>query len=177
MSFGRIAAVSVLALTSVALSGCVFSLGGGGDEKKPHISAADACPERDQASWAKMTAYLESNKQLENVKVTPSGLQYRVVSTGKGTRNPTWASTVQVRYKGQLIDGTTFDETKPDAPPAEFEAGAVIKGWQEALTMMKEGDKWNIVIPSDLAYGCKGKGERIKPDQVLIFDIELLKIK
>ncbi len=93
------------------------------------------------------------------------------------TRTPTWASTVQVRYKGALIDGKVFDETKPAEPPAEFEAGGVIKGWQEALTMMKEGDKWNVVIPSDLAYGCKGKGERIKGDQVLVFDIELLKIK
>ncbi len=176
MSFGRIAAVSVLALTGVALTGCVFSLGGG-DKEKPKVRVADACPERDKANWAKMTAYLEGNKQLENVKVTESGLQYRVVAQGKGTRKPTWASTVQVRYKGQLIDGTTFDETKPSEPPAEFEAGGVIKGWQEALTMMKEGDKWNVVIPSDLAYGCKGKGERIKPDQVLVFDIELLKIK
>ncbi|NOT39903.1 MAG: FKBP-type peptidyl-prolyl cis-trans isomerase [Alphaproteobacteria bacterium] len=175
MRFGRIAAVSVIALTSVALTGCVFSLGGGDDEK-PKVRATDACPQRDQASWAKMTAYLESNKQLETVKVTESGLQYRVISSGKGTRIPTWASTVQVRYQGKLIDGSVFDETKPSEPPAEFEAGGVIRGWQEALTMMKEGDKWNIVIPSELAYGCKGKGP-IKGDQVLTFDIELLKIK
>ena len=175
MSFGRFAAVSVLALSSVALTGCVFSMGGG-DDQKPKVRAVDACPARDQANWTKMTAYLESNKQLENVKVTESGLQYRVVSQGKGTRKPTWASTVQVRYKGQLIDGTTFDETKAADGPAEFEAGGVIKGWQEALTMMNEGDKWNVVIPSELAYGCKGKGP-IKSDQVLIFDIELLKIK
>ena len=177
MSFGRFAAVSVLALSSVALTGCVFSLGGGGDEQKPKVRAVDACPERDQANWAKMTAFLESNKQLENVKVTASGLQYRVVSEGKGTRKPTWASSVQVRYKGTLVDGKVFDETKPTEPPAEFEAGAVIKGWQEALTMMREGDKWNVVVPSELAYGCKGKGDKIKADQVLVFDIELLKIK
>lgn len=176
MSFSRVAAVTVVALSSVALSGCVFSLGGGDDGTKKPVRAVDACPERDQANWAKMTAYLESNKQLENVKVTESGLQYRVISTGKGTRNPTWASTVQVRYRGTLIDGKVFDETKPGEPPAEFEAGGVIKGWQEALTMMKEGDKWNVVIPSGLAYGCKGKGP-IKGDQVLTFDIELLKIK
>ncbi|MFM9862935.1 MAG: FKBP-type peptidyl-prolyl cis-trans isomerase, partial [Micropepsaceae bacterium] len=165
MRFGRIAAVSVVALTSIALTGCVFSLGSSEEEKKAPVRAADACPQRDQASWAKMTAYLESNKQLETVKVTESGLQYRVITAGKGTRNPTWASTVQVRYKGTLIDGTTFDETKASEPPAEFEAGGVIKGWQEALTMMKEGDKWNIVIPAELAYGCKGKGP-IKGDQV-----------
>jgi FKBP-type peptidyl-prolyl cis-trans isomerase FklB len=178
MSFGRIAAVSVIALGSLALGGCSFSLtGGDDDDAKPKIRAVDACPERDQANWAKMNAFLEANKKAEGVKLTPSGLQYRVISTGKGTRIPTWASTVQVRYKGALIDGTVFDETKPSEPAAEFEAGGVIKGWQEALTMMKEGDKWNVVIPSDLAYGCKGKGERIKGDQVLVFDIELLKIK
>lgn len=175
MPFGRIAAVSVIALSSFALTGCVFSVGVD-DSDKPKVRAADTCPERDQANWAAMTAFLEANKKKEGVKVTESGLQYKVVSTGKGTRNPTWASTVQVRYKGTLIDGKVFDETTPAEPPAEFEAGGVIKGWQEALTMMKEGDKWNVVIPSDLAYGCKGKGP-IKGDQVLTFDIELLKIK
>ena len=175
MQFGRLAAITVIALSTTALTGCVFSLGGD-DDKKPKVRTVDACPERDAGNWAKMTAYLETNKKAEGVKLTPSGLQYRVLTQGKGTRNPTWASTVQVRYKGTLIDGSTFDETKTGEPPAEFEAGGVIKGWQEALTMMKEGDKWNVVIPSDLAYGCKGKGP-IKPDQVLIFDIELLKIK
>ena len=176
MSFGRIAAVSVIALGSFALTGCVFSIGSGDDNEKPKVRAVDACPERDQANWAKMTAFLEANKKNEGVKVTESGLQYRVVSAGTGKRNPTWASTVQVRYKGTLVDGKVFDETTAAEPPAEFEAGGVIKGWQEALTMLKEGDKWNIVIPSDLAYGCKGKGP-IKGDQVLTFDIELLKIK
>ena len=112
------------------------------------------------------------------MKVTESGLQYRQLQApAKATaRKPTWASTVQVRYRGTLIDGTVFDETKPAEPPAEFEAGGVIKGWQEALVSMHEGDKWETVIPSDLAYGCKGKNS-IKPDQVLVFEIELLKVK
>ena len=175
MSLGRFAAISLVALASMSLGGCVFSLGGGDDEK-PKVRAVDACPTRDQANWAKMTAFLEANKKADGVKVTDSGLQYKVLQAGKGTRNPTWASNVQVRYRGTLIDGSVFDETKPSDAPAEFEAGGVIKGWQEALTMMKEGDKWNVVIPSDLAYGCKGKGS-IKSDQVLVFDIELLKIK
>ena len=174
MSLGRFAAVTVVALAAVPLSGCSFSLGGG--QEKPTARAADICPERDQANWAKMNAYLDANKQAAGVKVTDSGVQYQIVSTGKGTRNPTWASTVQVRYKGTLIDGSVFDETKTGQPPAEFEAGGVIKGWQEVLEMMHEGDKWHVVIPSGLAYGCKGKGP-IKPDQVLIFDIELIQIK
>ena len=109
----------------------------------------------------------------------PSGLQYRVLQAPAkpDSRKPTWASTVQVRYRGTLIDGTVFDETKPTDAPAAFEAGGVIKGWQEALTLMHEGEKWQVVIPSELAYGCKGKGDRVKSDQVLVFDIELLKIK
>lgn len=175
MSFGRFAALPFVVVAGFSLSACVFDLGG--DDPKPKVRAADACPERDQASWAKMQAYLEANKRKEGVKVTESGLQYRVIQAGKETaRKPTWASTVQVRYRGTLIDGTVFDETKPSEPPAEFEAGGVIKGWQEALTSMREGEKWETVIPSELAYGCKGKGS-IKPDQVLTFDIELLKVK
>jgi FKBP-type peptidyl-prolyl cis-trans isomerase len=177
MQFGRFAAILVATLATTSLTGCSFSLTGDDDDKpgKP-VRVADACPERDKANWAKMNAYLEENKKAEGVKITPSGVQYKVLATGKGTRNPTWASSVQVRYKGTLIDGSVFDETKASEGPAEFEVGGVIKGWQEALEMMHEGDKWNVVIPSNLAYGCKGKGP-IKPDQVLTFDIELLKIK
>ena len=173
MSFGRFAALPLVVVAGLSLSACVFNLSG--DEPKAKVRAADACPQRDQASWAKMHVFLEANKLKEGVKVTESGLQYRVLQSGKETgRKPTWASTVQVRYRGTLIDGTVFDETKTE--PAEFEAGGVIKGWQEALVAMREGDKWETVVPSDLAYGCKGKSS-IKPDQVLVFEIELLKIK
>jgi len=175
MSLGRFAALPLVVVAGLSLSACVFDLSS--DEPKAKVRAADVCPERDQASWAKMQAYLEANKLKEGVKVTESGLQYRVLQAGKETaRKPTWASTVQVRYRATLIDGTVFDETKPSDPPAEFEAGGVIKGWQEALVSMREGDKWETVVPSDLAYGCKGKGS-IKSDQVLVFEIELLKIK
>ena len=175
MSLGRFAALPILVVASFSLSACVFDLSS--DEPKPKVHVADACPARDQASWAKMQAFLEANKLKDGVKVTESGLQYRVLQAGKETaRKPTWASTVNVRYRGTLIDGTVFDETKPSEPPAEFEAGGVIKGWQEALTLMREGEKWETVVPSELAYGCKGKGS-IKSDQVLVFEIELLKIK
>ena len=175
MSLGRYAAFPLAVVAGLSLSACVFDLSG--DEPKPKVRASEACPERDQANWAKMQAYLAANKQKEGVKVTESGLQYRVVQAGKETaRKPTWASVVQVRYRGTLIDGTVFDETKPSDPTAEFEAGGVIKGWQEALVSMREGDKWEVVIPTELAYGCKGKGS-IKSDQVLTFEIELVKIK
>ncbi|MBL9098662.1 MAG: FKBP-type peptidyl-prolyl cis-trans isomerase [Alphaproteobacteria bacterium] len=176
MSFGRFAAFPVVVLAGMSLSACVFSLGG--DEPKPKVRASEACPARDDANWAKMQAYLDANKAKAGVTTTESGLQYRVLQppAKETARKPTWASTVQVRYRGTLIDGTVFDETKAGEPPAEFEAGGVIKGWQEALTTMREGEKWEVVIPSELAYGCKGKGQ-IKPDQVLVFEIDLLKIK
>ena len=170
--FGRL---GVVALAALSVSGCVFDLSS--DEPKPKVRAVDACPARDEANWAKMQAVLETNKTKAGFKVTESGLQYRVVEAGTGTRHPTWASIVQVHYRGSLADGTLFDENKASEPPVEFEAGGVIKGWQEALLMMREGDKWQLVIPSGLAYGCKGKGAKIKADQVLQFDIELLKIK
>ena len=178
MSLGRFAVLPLVALLGMSLSACVFSLGGD-DEPKPRVRASDECPPRDEANWARMNAYLEANKAKEGVKVTESGLQYRVLQAPPkpDSRKPTWASTVQVRYRGTLIDGSVFDETKPSEPPAEFEAGGVIKGWQEALTSMREGEKWEVVIPSDLAYGCKGKGAKITGDQVLVFEIDLLKIK
>lgn len=176
MSLGRLAVFPFVVLAGMSLSACVFSLSD--DEAKPKVRASEACPARDQDNWAKMEAFLAANKQKPGWQVTESGLQYRQVQApAKETaRKPTWASTVQVRYKGTLIDGTVFDETKPSEPPAEFEAGGVIKGWQEALTTMREGEKWEVVIPSELAYGCRGKGQ-IKADQVLVFEIDLLKVK
>jgi len=174
MSLGRFAVFPVVVLAGMSLSACVFNLSS--EEPKPKVRASDECPARDTANWEKMQAYLEANKQKPGVQVTASGLQYRQLQAPvkETARKPTWASTVQVRYKGTLIDGTVFDETK--AEPAEFEAGGVIKGWQEALTSMREGEKWEVVIPSELAYGCKGKNP-IKPDQVLVFEIDLLKVK
>jgi FKBP-type peptidyl-prolyl cis-trans isomerase len=166
--FGRFALV---ALAAVSLAGCVFDLSS--DDPKPKVRAVDACPPRDEANWARMQAFLEANKAKEGVVVTESGLQYKVLRKGTGTRQPTWASMVSVSYRGSLIDGTVFDENKN----IEFEAGQVIKGWQEALTLMREGDKFELVIPSGLAYGCRGKGAKIVGDQVLLFDVELLKIK
>ncbi len=176
MSLGRFAAFPVVVLAGLSLSACVFNLSD--DDAKPKVRASEECPARDQANWAKMQAYLDANKQKPGVKVTESGLQYRQLQAPAkaSARKPTWASTVQVRYKGTLIDGSVFDETKAAEPPAEFEAGGVIKGWQEALTSMQEGEKWEVVIPSELAYGCKGKGQ-IKSDQVLVFEIDLLKVK
>ena len=166
--YGRFALV---ALAALSLSGCVFDLSS--EDPKPKARAVDTCPPRDEANWARMQAFLDANKAKPGVVVTERGLQYKVLRKGTGTRQPTWASMVTVNYRGTLIDGTLFDENKA----IEFEAGQVIKGWQEALTLMREGDKFELAIPSGLAYGCRGKGAKITGDQVLLFEVELLKIK
>ena len=120
--------------------------------------------------------FLEANMAKEGVMTTDSGLQYKVLVEGSG-ESPTAEDTVQVHYRGTLIDGTEFDSSHSRGEPTEFKVGAVIAGWTEALQMMKEGDKWELYIPSDLAYGERGAGPHIGPDAVLIFEVELLKAK
>ena len=117
--------------------------------------------------------FLADNKKKEGVKVTASGLQYKVIKSGTGTKSPSASNTVKVAYKGTLIDGTEFD--KNDS--IEFSVGGVIKGWTEALQLMKEGDKWMLYIPGELAYGERGAGEKIGPFETLVFEVELIKIK
>jgi FKBP-type peptidyl-prolyl cis-trans isomerase FkpA len=120
--------------------------------------------------------FLAANMAKEGVMTTDSGLQYKVLVEGSG-ESPTAEDTVQVHYRGTLIDGTEFDSSYSRGEPTEFKVGAVIAGWTEALQMMKEGDKWELYIPSDLAYGERGAGADIGPDSVLIFEVELLKAK
>lgn len=122
------------------------------------------------------TEFLATNKAVEGVKTTESGLQYKVITEGKGD-TPKSTSTVVTHYKGTLIDGTEFDSSYKRGQPATFPVTGVIKGWTEALQMMKTGSKWQLFIPSDLAYGPRGAGKNIGPDSVLIFEIELLEIK
>lgn len=119
--------------------------------------------------------FLEENKKAEGVTTLPSGLQYKVLKAGTGA-TPTAEDTVRTHYKGQLIDGTVFDSSYDRGEPAEFPVGGVIKGWTEALQKMKTGDKWQLFIPSDLAYGEAGAGEVIPPHATLIFEIELLDV-
>jgi FKBP-type peptidyl-prolyl cis-trans isomerase len=119
--------------------------------------------------------FLAANKQKPGVKTTASGLQYQVVKKGTGA-SPTKDDVVRVHYHGTLPDGTVFDSSVDRKEPAEFPVGRVIKGWTEALPMMKVGSKWKLFIPSDLAYGAGGSGGTIGPNQVLVFDVELLDI-
>lgn len=122
-------------------------------------------------------AFLAANKKKEGVKTTPSGLQYKIVKDGTG-KTPKATDTVTVNYRGKLIDGTEFDSSYKRGQPATFPVNGVIKGWTEALQMMKEGAQWELFIPSDLAYGERGApGGSIGPNSVLIFDVELISIK
>ena len=120
--------------------------------------------------------FLSENKNKEGVKTTESGLQYKIIKAGEG-ETPKSNSNVVVHYRGTLIDGTEFDSSYSRGEPATLGVNQVIKGWQEALQMMPVGSKWQIYVPSDLAYGQRGAGGSIKPNSTLIFDIELLEIK
>jgi FKBP-type peptidyl-prolyl cis-trans isomerase FklB len=120
------------------------------------------------------TAYLEANKAKEGVKVLPSGLQYKVITEGTGN-TPTGDDKVKTHYRGTLIDGTEFDSSYKRNQPAEFPVKGVIKGWTEALQLMKEGGKWELYIPADLAYGQRGR-PGIPANSTLVFEIELIEI-
>jgi FKBP-type peptidyl-prolyl cis-trans isomerase len=121
-------------------------------------------------------AFLAENKKKEGVKVTASGLQYKVIKAGTGPM-PKADDTVATHYRGTLTDGTEFDSSYKRGEPATFPVNGVIKGWTEALQMMPVGSKWQLVIPGDLAYGERGSPPKIGPNATLQFDLELIEIK
>ena len=121
-------------------------------------------------------AFLAANKGKDGVKTLPSGLQYKVITEGTG-KLPKATDTVVTNYRGTLIDGTEFDSSYQRKSPATFKVNGVIKGWTEALQLMKEGAKWQLFVPSELAYGERGAGPNIGPNAVLIFEIELISAK
>ncbi len=120
--------------------------------------------------------FLAANKKKEGVKELPSGLQYKVIKAGSG-KQPGADDTVTVNYRGTLINGKQFDSSYDRGQPATFPLSGVIQGWQEALQNMKEGAKWQIYVPAKLAYGGRGAGADIGPNETLIFDVELLEVK
>ncbi len=120
--------------------------------------------------------FLAENKKKDGVVTLPSGLQYKILKMGNG-RKPTVNDNVSVNYRALLYDGTEFDNSYKNGQPAVFPVSKVIPGISEALKMMPVGSKWQIVIPSELAYGERGVGEQIGPNAVLIFEIELLGIQ
>jgi FKBP-type peptidyl-prolyl cis-trans isomerase FklB len=120
-------------------------------------------------------AFLAENAGKEGVKTTDSGLQYKVITAGAG-KSPQKSDKVTVHYRGTLVDGTEFDSSYSRNEPATFGVGQVIPGWTEALQLMKEGDKWEVYIPSKLGYGERGAGAKIPPNSTLIFEVELISV-
>jgi len=127
------------------------------------------------ANAAAGSAFLEQNAAREEVVVTESGLQYEVLEAGDGPR-PGPGDTVEVHYRGTLVDGTEFDSSYARGEPVTFGVGQVIPGWTEALQLMPVGSHWKLAIPSDLAYGPGGAGQVIGPNAALMFEVELLSI-
>lgn len=119
--------------------------------------------------------FLEANKKKEGVVALPSGLQYKILKAGDGPK-PKASDTVKCHYEGRLINGQVFDSSIRRGEPAEFPVSGVIAGWVEALQLMPVGSKWQLYIPSELAYGAHGAGQSIGPNETLIFDVELLAI-
>lgn len=129
-----------------------------------------------QQNLAAGQAFLAKNGKMDGVMTTASGLQYKIIKRGTGP-SPLLDDTVTTHYRGTLIDGREFDSSYKRGQPASFPVKGVIQGWTEALQMMKVGDKWELYIPANLAYGQAQRGELIEPNSTLVFELELLGIK
>jgi FKBP-type peptidyl-prolyl cis-trans isomerase len=148
------------------------------------LAALSACDKKsDAARTGSYDTSADSNKRFladyaarDGVKKTESGLMYRVIKAGTGPTVQKNSDVVTVYYKGSLITGKVFDQTKPEEP-AQLLAGGVIPGWVEALKLMKTGDTWEIVVPADLGYGADGAGDAIPPNQTLVFTLALTKVE
>jgi FKBP-type peptidyl-prolyl cis-trans isomerase len=137
-------------------------------EAKAHEAGAAARKEGD--------AFLAANKTKEGVVTLPSGLQYKILTEGKGPK-PTANDTVTCNYRGTLLNGKEFDSSYKAGKPVSFPVSGVIKGWTEALQLMPVGSKWQLFIPADMAYGDRGAGGDIGPGETLIFEVELVSIE
>jgi FKBP-type peptidyl-prolyl cis-trans isomerase FklB len=143
------------------------------------LAACNRAPSGQAGSSYDLTAasnskFLADYAARDGVKKTADGMFYRVIKSGSGAHANGPQDGATVRYKGSLINGKVFDETQGDPPT--FPIGRLIPGWVEALSMMKEGDEWELVIPSALGYGAEGAGDSIPPGQTLVFDMTLLKV-
>ncbi len=157
-----IKSAAVLALAALALAGC-------------GKSAVAQTPSIYDLSPAANKKFLADSAARKGTIKLPSGLQYRVIKSGTGISPRSPMDNVTVLYKGWLINGHIFDQTKPGAP-AHFAAGGLIPGWVEALKHMKEGDEWEIVVPASLGYGAAGAGGENPPNETLVFDMLLIQV-
>jgi FKBP-type peptidyl-prolyl cis-trans isomerase len=139
----------------------------GNMEAKAHEAGAPARKAGEQ--------FMAANKAKEGVVTLPSGMQYKILTEGKGPK-PTASDVVKCNYRGTLINGKEFDSSYKTGKPVSFPVGGVIKGWTEALQLMPVGSKWQLYIPPDMAYGDRGAGSDIGPGETLIFDVELISI-
>jgi FKBP-type peptidyl-prolyl cis-trans isomerase len=146
------------------------------------MAAVAACEKKSDAaasydtSAESNTRFLADYAARPGVKKLPDGLMYRVLKAGTGPQVQKDSDVVTVYYKGSLISGKVFDQTKPEEP-AQFQAGALIPGWVEALKLMKTGDTWEIALPPELGYGADGAGDSIPPNQALVFTMSLAKVE
>lgn len=145
-------------------------------KRAQHMQQMQERKKQGEANKEKGTKFLEENKAKEDVVTLESGLQYQILKKGTGA-SPKATDTVKCHYKGTTIDGKEFDSSYKRGEPATFALNRVIKGWTEGLQLMKEGGQWRFFIPSGLAYGERGSGPNIGPNEVLIFEIELLGIE
>ena len=146
-------------------------------EQQMHAEAVQEFEHIAKANAAKSRDFLRLNSQLPNVVQLPSGIQYEVLQKGSGSVHPTSSSRVTVNYRGMLVDGTEFDSTWAHGAPVSFIVDQVIRGWQDVIPRMHAGDRWKVVIPAPLAYGETGTLPRIGPNEALVFEIELLRIR
>jgi FKBP-type peptidyl-prolyl cis-trans isomerase len=145
-------------------------------QEKAQAEQAAAQAAQSEANTKAASEYLAANGAKAGVTTTKSGLQYEVLTEGKGPK-PTANDTVEVHYRGTLVDGTEFDSSYSRGETVTFGVGQVIPGWTEALQLMPVGSKWKLAIPSDLAYGAGGAGNVIGPNAALVFEVELIGIK
>lgn len=142
------------------------------EQRREQLQAFEDIAEKNKAAGEE---FLANNKNKEGVVTLANGLQYKVIKAGSGAK-PTSKSMVKVHYSGSLIDGTVFDSSIERGEPVSFAVDSVIAGWTQALQMMPVGSKWNLYIPSDLAYG-PGGNRSIGPNETLLFEVELLEIQ
>ena len=168
----KILAIAMVALLMTGMASC------GGNNTSETTNTEEATPEYGQQIKDNKTIgreFMEENAKNDSVTQTQSGLQYMVLKEGTGAK-PGPTDEVTVHYTGKLLDGTVFDSSVERGEPATFPLDKVIPGWTEGLQLMSEGSKYRLFIPSELAYGSKGSGDKILPNSTLIFDVELIKV-